>query len=152
RRLPERYRVPLLLCHVEGLRHDEVARRLGYPVGTVESRLSRARRQLRTRLARRGLAPSASAVWAVLRPAGARLVPAALVEATLRAATPRRGAGFGLIGMISARLVQAGAAVAGLHLSVGAAAAGMVVCLGITAVGLGLSRAREPRSAPSPKP
>ena len=25
RRLPERYRVPLVLCHMEGLRHDEVA-------------------------------------------------------------------------------------------------------------------------------
>jgi RNA polymerase sigma factor (sigma-70 family) len=59
RRLPERYRVPLLLCHVEGLRHDEVARRLGCPIGTVESRLSRAREQLRSRLTRRGLAPTA---------------------------------------------------------------------------------------------
>ena len=56
RRLPERYRLPLLLCHVEGLRHDEVAQRLGCPVGTVESRLSRARQQLRARLERRGLA------------------------------------------------------------------------------------------------
>ena len=27
-RLPERYRLPLVLCHVEGLRHDEVARGL----------------------------------------------------------------------------------------------------------------------------
>src|SRR5262249_18375441 len=43
RRLPERYRLPLVLCHLEGLRHDEVAQRLGCPVGTVESRLSRAR-------------------------------------------------------------------------------------------------------------
>src|SRR5262249_45666236 len=43
RRLPERYRLPLVLCHVEGLRHDEVAHRLGCPIGTIESRLSRAR-------------------------------------------------------------------------------------------------------------
>ena len=42
-RLPERYRVPLILCHLEGMRHDEVAQRLGCPVGTIESRLSRAR-------------------------------------------------------------------------------------------------------------
>ena len=84
RRLPERYRVPLVLCHVEGLRHDEVAQRLGCPVGTVESRLSRAREQLRTRLARRGLAPSASAMAAVLRPPGVGLVPPSLVESTLR--------------------------------------------------------------------
>src|SRR5262249_35261390 len=75
-RLTARDRVPLLLCHVEGLRHDEVARRLGCPVGTVESRLSRAREQLRTRLARRGLAPSASAMGGMLRPAGIGPVPA----------------------------------------------------------------------------
>jgi RNA polymerase sigma factor (sigma-70 family) len=83
RRLPERYRLPLVLCHLEGLRHDEVAHRIGCPLGTVESRLSRAREQLRTRLARRGLAPSASALGAILRPLGTTTVPPSLVEATL---------------------------------------------------------------------
>jgi RNA polymerase sigma factor (sigma-70 family) len=86
RRLPERYRVPLVLCHMEGLRHDEVARQLGCPVGTVESRLSRAREQLRSRLARRGLAPTASVMGAILRPHCAAVVGPPLVEATLRAA------------------------------------------------------------------
>ena len=86
RRLPERYRVPLVLCHMEGLQHDEVARQLGCPVGTVESRLSRARERLRAGLARRGLAPSASAMGAILRPPGAADVAPPLVEATLRAA------------------------------------------------------------------
>ena len=86
RRLPERYRVPLVLCHMEGLRHDEVAHRLGCPVGTVESRLSRAREQLRSRLARRGLAPTASVMGAILRPHCAAVVGPPLVEATLRAA------------------------------------------------------------------
>jgi RNA polymerase sigma factor (sigma-70 family) len=37
RRLPERFRVPLVLCHLEGLQHDEVASRLGCPVGTIEN-------------------------------------------------------------------------------------------------------------------
>jgi len=86
RRLPERYRVPLVLCHMEGLRHDEVARKLGCPIGTVESRLSRAREQLRARLERRGLAPTASAMGAILRPPGAAVVGPPLVEATLGAA------------------------------------------------------------------
>jgi RNA polymerase sigma factor (sigma-70 family) len=85
-RLPERYRLPMVLCHLEGLRHDEVARRLGCPVGTVESRLSRARERLRTRLARRGLAPSASALATVLvRPTGADTPWPSLVETTRRA-------------------------------------------------------------------
>ena len=42
-KLPERYRVPVILCYLEGLRHEEIAQRLGCPLGTVESRLSRAR-------------------------------------------------------------------------------------------------------------
>jgi RNA polymerase sigma factor (sigma-70 family) len=86
-RLPERYRLPLVLCHLQGLRHDEAARRLGCPVGTVESRLSRARERLRTRLAQRGLAPSAWAVAQVLvRPARVDTPWPSLVETTLRAA------------------------------------------------------------------
>jgi RNA polymerase sigma factor (sigma-70 family) len=58
-RLPEKYRAPIVLCYLEGLTHDEAAVRLSWPVGTVRSRLSRARDTLRTRLARRGVtAPS----------------------------------------------------------------------------------------------
>ncbi len=57
-RLPSRYGSALILFHLEGLGHEEAAERLGCPVGTVRSRLSRGRDLLRDRLARRGLAPS----------------------------------------------------------------------------------------------
>jgi RNA polymerase sigma factor (sigma-70 family) len=55
-RLPERYRVPVLLCFFEGLTHTEAARRAGVPVGTVAGRLARAKDLLAKRLSRRGLA------------------------------------------------------------------------------------------------
>ena len=56
-RLPDRFRLPLLLCHLEGLSYEQAAQRLGCPVRTVQSRLARGREQLRDRLARRGVGP-----------------------------------------------------------------------------------------------
>jgi RNA polymerase sigma factor (sigma-70 family) len=56
-RLPDKYRLPIVLCELEGLTLDEAARRLGWPKGTVAGRLSRGREILRRRLSRRrGLA------------------------------------------------------------------------------------------------
>jgi RNA polymerase sigma factor (sigma-70 family) len=52
-RLPDKYRVPFVLFHLEGRSTAEVARELRRPVGTVESWLTRAREKLRARLARR---------------------------------------------------------------------------------------------------
>jgi RNA polymerase sigma factor (sigma-70 family) len=53
-RLPEKYRVPIVLCYLEGLTHEQAASRLRWPVGTVKIRLSRARERLRSRLERPG--------------------------------------------------------------------------------------------------
>jgi RNA polymerase sigma factor (sigma-70 family) len=57
-RLPEKYRVPVILSYWEGRTNEEVAELLRWPVGTVKGRLRRARRTLRSRLSRRGVAPS----------------------------------------------------------------------------------------------
>ena len=54
-RLPEKYRAPLVLCDLEGRTHQEAARFLGCPIGTVKSRQSHARGLVRDRLARRGV-------------------------------------------------------------------------------------------------
>ncbi|HEV3237897.1 MAG TPA: efflux RND transporter periplasmic adaptor subunit, partial [Gemmataceae bacterium] len=54
-RLPERFQIPVVLCYLEGKSVSETALLLGWPRGTVASRLARARGRLRARLARRGL-------------------------------------------------------------------------------------------------
>ena len=46
-RLPDRYRVAVVLCDLEGLTRSEAARRLGWPEGTVAGRLARARAMLK---------------------------------------------------------------------------------------------------------
>jgi RNA polymerase sigma factor (sigma-70 family) len=83
-RLPRRYREPIVLCYLEGHSTEEAALRIGCPVGTVFSRLSRARERLRERLVRRGLAmPAALLAAGLARPAQAAL-PANWLKATVQ--------------------------------------------------------------------
>jgi RNA polymerase sigma factor (sigma-70 family) len=78
-RLPEAYRLPVLLCVLQERPVEEAARLLGWSSGSVRGRLARGRALLRARLTRRGLAPSLGAV-ALLAPA---VVPERLLAAAL---------------------------------------------------------------------
>src|SRR5262249_38070206 len=54
-RLPEKYRLPVILCYLEGKTNEEAARQLQWPLGTLKTRLTKARELLRTQLAHRGI-------------------------------------------------------------------------------------------------
>jgi RNA polymerase sigma factor (sigma-70 family) len=60
-RLPERYRLPVILCYLHGSSTEAAAQRLGIPRGTVLSRLATARQKLAVRLTRRGVTVSVTA-------------------------------------------------------------------------------------------
>jgi RNA polymerase sigma factor (sigma-70 family) len=87
-RLPAKYRAVFVLRCLAGKSSAEAARELRCPVGTVESRLVRARARLRAALVRRGfIVPAGLLATGLSDGAFAAGVPAALVGATSRAAT-----------------------------------------------------------------
>ena len=120
RRLPEKYRAVVTLCYWQGLTQEQAATHLGCPLGTVRSRLARARGQLQRRLIRRGMVPLAGVVAATLDGSSvsasvlavaSRLsaVPSELVHSTIRAAV-QAAAGNGTaqgVSAVTASLVQA---------------------------------------------
>jgi RNA polymerase sigma factor (sigma-70 family) len=65
-RLPEKYRVPIILCDLQNQSIKRAARSLGWPQGTVAGRLARARTMLAKRLMRHGMLPAGGALAAVL--------------------------------------------------------------------------------------
>jgi RNA polymerase sigma factor (sigma-70 family) len=67
-RLPDSYRVPLVLCYLEGRTQDEAARQLGWSLGAFRGRLERGRARLRDRLTRRGVGLAVLAAAAIARP------------------------------------------------------------------------------------
>jgi RNA polymerase sigma factor (sigma-70 family) len=85
-RLPDRYRVPLVLHYLEGRTQEEVAHLLGCPRNTVATRLARACERLRGRLARNGVALSSGALAAALSEEASAALPATLLDATVKAA------------------------------------------------------------------
>jgi RNA polymerase sigma factor (sigma-70 family) len=144
-RLPERERLPVILCDLEGLSHEDAAKALGWPVGTVAGRLSRARARLRARMERRGFAPAA-ALPALVAPA--RLIPNVL-SLTAGSAPPAVVAlTEGVLAMSSKTWLWVAAAV----VCSGALGAGAVLALGPDGKPAQLSVAAEPGAARNEPP
>jgi RNA polymerase sigma factor (sigma-70 family) len=82
--LPDKYRVAIVLCDLEGKSYKEAAQQLGVPAGTLSARLTRGRAMLAKRLARRGLAVSAGSLASMLAANAGAAVPASLVSSTIK--------------------------------------------------------------------
>ncbi|MGP0065186.1 MAG: RNA polymerase sigma factor [Isosphaeraceae bacterium] len=84
-RLPRDQQVAVIRCLLEGRTHESAARELGWPLGTVKSRIAAARQTLTRRLARRGLTPSGIAAIPRIGEPSSR-ISAHLVRLTAQAA------------------------------------------------------------------
>ena len=82
-RLPAQYQTALVLCDLQGLTHEEAARRLGCRVGTIKSQVSRGER-LRRWLDRRGLAFPGGIVAAAIDSTRPSVLPNVLVGSTVK--------------------------------------------------------------------
>jgi RNA polymerase sigma factor (sigma-70 family) len=103
--LPAIYRLPILLCDLEGKSIKEATRQLGWPQGTLSGRLARGRKMLAQRLTRRGLLLSGGALGVVVSQnvASAR-VPTLLLSSTVKAGMLMRTAEAAVVGIVPARV------------------------------------------------
>jgi RNA polymerase sigma factor (sigma-70 family) len=103
-RLPDIYRVAIVLCDLEGKTRKEAARQLGVPEGTLAARLARGRVMLAKRLARHGLAVSGGSLAALLaQNAASASAPTSVVVSTIKAASLLAAGQAAATGLISAK-------------------------------------------------
>jgi RNA polymerase sigma factor (sigma-70 family) len=92
-RLPDRLRLPVVLCYLDGRSTEEAAALLGVPRGTVLSRLSAARAKLAARLTRRGVSAPAAGLTATLGASGPALSGATVTTVLSAVGRPPGAAG-----------------------------------------------------------
>jgi RNA polymerase sigma factor (sigma-70 family) len=140
RRLPERFRAPLLLCCLEGRTRDEAAQELGWNLGTLRGRLERGRELLRARLRRRGVGLSAALLAALLTGrAASAAVPAALVVSIIKAAAASAAGRAAPAGVVSAQAAAVAEGVVRTMLMTRLKIiTGVLLALGLVGLGAGL--------------
>jgi RNA polymerase sigma factor (sigma-70 family) len=138
-RLPDKYRVPVVLCELEGRGRKDVARLLGLPEGTLSWRLAQAKKMLAKRLSRHGLAIPGGALAAAMAPGA---VSAQLRASTVKAAMSAGAVPAGVLtvaeGVIKAMLLT--------KLKITVCAAALMLLAGVGATGLTYrATAQQPR-------
>jgi len=150
-RLPDKYRLPVVLCELEGRSRKEVAQQLNLPEGTLSSRLAKARKILAERLGPHGLPLSAGLATTAV--SGALLqstVQAAALTAAGRATAEVASANITLLteGVLKTMLLAKLKLVTATVLVLG------LLAWGVAAGWLGVATAEEPRQTteqPNPK-
>ena len=144
-RLPDKLRLPLLLCYLEGKSRDEAAVELGTSANVVKGALERGRLRLRSRLQRRGIALSAGLLAAVdAGPAAA--APPAWVDSVVSFAGPGR------VAPAVSALANGVTPVFRLTRPMSALAAGLLIAAGTLIAASGAPNAPPKKDAPADPP
>lgn len=137
--LPDTLRVPFVLCCLEGKGQTEAAEQLGWKLGTLSGRLTRAKNAVLDRLSARGM------TLGVLATVGVTAVPAGVSA---------KAVGLGQIGFaVPGSVLQLSTGVIGMSVhKVKLLAAGVLAAVGLAATsGAGLVSTAEAQSAPAAK-
>ncbi len=103
--LPDKYRVAIVMCDLEGETRKEAARQLGLPEGTLAGRLTKGRAMLAKRLARHGLAVTGVTLAAWLSQAAASAsVPTSVLSSTMKVVTLVAAGKTVATGLVSAKV------------------------------------------------
>jgi RNA polymerase sigma factor (sigma-70 family) len=150
-RLPDKFRAPVILCYFEGLTHDEAAQRLRCPVGTVRSRMAKARELLRVRLTRAGITPLQASVRLLQTPPWAPEVSPALL-ARLTHSASRVAEGQSVAGTVSTSVASLTQGVSRMMSLTKVVAFVPVAVIASALVGVAGLAARQAGDRPAPKP